>query len=220
MSRLPWSVRLGLWLYRWLLLCYPPAFRQQFGAELAQVVQDCSRDAYRQHGLVGLAWVWVGLVLDLGQSAWREWKLGNALWRGCAVVVGLGALALWIGSLFDSIGLFGLGHHMSLRFTQGVAEFRCLDTADVGPPVPAQDWHAMAAARGWFRPEEPDFPGFAYSSGHVLGIASGNAGSPVVCPVEYELWRVPLWVFLLPWLISALRRSGQQPGRVSMEVQP
>lgn len=56
-------------LYAWLLLAYPPAFRQQFADEMLQVFRDC----YRHEARHGSLWsFWFRTLIDLALTAIKE----------------------------------------------------------------------------------------------------------------------------------------------------
>jgi putative ABC transport system permease protein len=57
--------------YRLLLLLLPPAFRQEYGAELGAVLGQRLREA---RGVRGRAWVWAVTVFDVLTSALPEWS--------------------------------------------------------------------------------------------------------------------------------------------------
>jgi hypothetical protein len=59
-------------LYRRLLRLYPGAFRQEYGAAMAQDFRDGVRDA-RGRGLWGLLGFWACILLDLASSVPAEW---------------------------------------------------------------------------------------------------------------------------------------------------
>ena len=59
-------------LYVRLIRLYPVAFRQEYGAAMAQDFRDGVRDA-RQRGLWELLGFWVYILLDLGSSVPVEW---------------------------------------------------------------------------------------------------------------------------------------------------
>jgi hypothetical protein len=62
MSSRRWFLAVSDWLYRLLLVGYPPSFRRRYGPEMAQVFRDCVRDACRRGGLMGL---WIRTLGDL-----------------------------------------------------------------------------------------------------------------------------------------------------------
>jgi Domain of unknown function (DUF1835) len=61
-------------IYQALLLAYPPGFRHEYGAQMAQVFHDSCRDAQRRRGMVGLLALWLAALGDLAASAWAEWR--------------------------------------------------------------------------------------------------------------------------------------------------
>lgn len=59
-------------VYQTLLLAYPTKFQQEYGAEMAQVFQDCCLRALRQGGTNGMVRMWAVTLLDLLQSVISE----------------------------------------------------------------------------------------------------------------------------------------------------
>ena len=51
-------------LYCALLRLYPADYRREYAAPMAQLFRDLCRDAYRQHGSVGLARLWRRVLAD------------------------------------------------------------------------------------------------------------------------------------------------------------
>lgn len=210
MSKTPWWVCVTVRVFRVLLLLYPPSFRREFGESMVQVLRDTSLDTYREHGLPGLADVWVTVLADHFSSIFREHRetLRESHVLACGLpvvwaVLAVVSLGLWIASIGDSIGLFGLGRDLSLRFTNGVIEFRHIDAHRIENPILSERWHETASRRGWVRPMKPDWPVLDYSSGHVLGICVNG----LVCPAEYSLLRIPLWLLLIPCLLWSVRAT-------------
>lgn len=52
-------------IYRWLLYAYPAAFREEYGADMAQVFRDCCREAVEQGGNVAVVQLWLLTGWDL-----------------------------------------------------------------------------------------------------------------------------------------------------------
>lgn len=59
-------------LYRLLLAVYPDSFRNEYGEAMIQLFRDTARDAYRRHGLLGLAAIWLRMLPDLTTSVLRQ----------------------------------------------------------------------------------------------------------------------------------------------------
>ncbi|MCL4257325.1 MAG: hypothetical protein KJZ53_02210 [Anaerolineales bacterium] len=59
------------WFVR-LLRCYPRSFRQAYGAHVAQVFRDSSREALATAGARGLAGLWLATLPDLLKTATQE----------------------------------------------------------------------------------------------------------------------------------------------------
>jgi len=91
-------VALSDWFYRLILRVYPRGFRAEYGEEMAQTMRDQARDAWTQHGAVGVAGLWLRVIVDSARSAFGEhrkqgWSV-NLSWLG----LGYG-LAIAIGYL-------------------------------------------------------------------------------------------------------------------------
>jgi hypothetical protein len=59
--------------YRVLLHLYPPRFRREYGAEMAQLFADLSRDADQRNGTTGVLALFVRAVFDTLQNSIGEW---------------------------------------------------------------------------------------------------------------------------------------------------
>jgi hypothetical protein len=59
-------------VYQTLLLAYPTKFKQEYGAQMVQVFQDCCLRTIRQSGTNGMARLWAVTLLDLVQSVISE----------------------------------------------------------------------------------------------------------------------------------------------------
>jgi hypothetical protein len=57
-------------VYRALLLAYPTSFRQEYGAQMAQLFRDACRNTQRQRGMLAL---WLATLEDLATSIPIEW---------------------------------------------------------------------------------------------------------------------------------------------------
>ncbi len=60
-------------IYRALLRLYPEDYRREYAAPMAQLFCDLCRDAYRQHGRVGLARLWQRVLADTVVTAAVEY---------------------------------------------------------------------------------------------------------------------------------------------------
>ena len=88
-------------LYRLLLVAYPPAFRREYAAPMAQVFRDSCREAERRCGLPGLARLWLATLRDLAVSAVVERfselaRLFRAQWVRWSGLASILAGVLWI----------------------------------------------------------------------------------------------------------------------------
>lgn len=59
-------------VYDALLILYPKAYRRTYRPLMAQLFRDLCRDAQRQDGTLGLAWLWLRTFFDLLATAVRE----------------------------------------------------------------------------------------------------------------------------------------------------
>lgn len=69
----PYPIRLSVASYRVLLMAYPAAHRQAYGALMQQLFQDLCRDAYQQNGWRSLASFWMRMLLDLIRSLYAAY---------------------------------------------------------------------------------------------------------------------------------------------------
>ena len=69
MSRSDLASRVSERIYRALLVVYPREFRREYGAQMRQVFGDLCREERRRKQRIGLVWLWLRTVLDLGRSA-------------------------------------------------------------------------------------------------------------------------------------------------------
>src|SRR4051812_20282335 len=82
---------------------------------------------------------------------------------------------LWCVSMVTRIGIISLGQDTSMNIMSGTIEVRHIYATAIAPPVPEDQWHDIAVARGWTTPRWPTgFPTPSFSSGHVIG----QAGAP------------------------------------------
>jgi hypothetical protein len=61
--------------YRALLWLYPPRFRREYGAEMALLFADLSRDAEKRHGAWGVLGLLARVVLDTIYNSIGEWTM-------------------------------------------------------------------------------------------------------------------------------------------------
>jgi hypothetical protein len=98
--------------YQALLVAYPTKFQQEYGADMAQVFQDCCLRTVRQGGTNGMIKLWAVTLLDLIQSVVsehahkeiemkKEMKPEDIRMAGWALI--WGAVAFVIGSWLMSV---------------------------------------------------------------------------------------------------------------------
>ena len=96
------TVRFSVWLYRRLLVAYPPAFRRRYGAQMVQVFRDCCRESTAMGGTVGLLRYWLIAFADLVVSALAE-RRREELHMTRMFWIRLGSLAAIIGSIIPAV---------------------------------------------------------------------------------------------------------------------
>jgi hypothetical protein len=60
-------------VYRSVLHLYPPAFRREFGAEMACDFEDATTEAGTRHGWLGVSVLWAILAADLLRAIAIQW---------------------------------------------------------------------------------------------------------------------------------------------------
>lgn len=105
-------------VYRYLLVLYPTAFRQQYSESLAQAYRDCCREARREGRTLGAIRLWLFLLGDLVSNALAE-RISEVLHMpafnlkrkhlAMSVVIGLlwGVLTQFIDELFYPMPVIG-----------------------------------------------------------------------------------------------------------------
>jgi hypothetical protein len=61
-------------IFRWLLLLYPPGFRQRFGQEMLQVFQNTCAQLAPDGGFASRLLFWLRTLNDLARSVPGEWR--------------------------------------------------------------------------------------------------------------------------------------------------
>jgi hypothetical protein len=92
------TIRLANASYRALLWLYPPRFRREYGAEMAYLFADLSRDAGQQNGTWGVLGLFARAVVDTIYNSIGEWAMTlRKHWGGILLTVtGFAALAaMW-----------------------------------------------------------------------------------------------------------------------------
>ncbi|HET8909018.1 MAG TPA: hypothetical protein VFN11_18840, partial [Ktedonobacterales bacterium] len=123
-SRSSWALRFSVALYGRLLVMYPRSFRREYGTQMLQVFRDCSREAARTRGPVGLCRYWLVATSDLIVSTLAErrqeemhmtrsrWislgSLSAALGGGIAVLFATIQILMSIAQLLDEQSGIGL----------------------------------------------------------------------------------------------------------------
>jgi hypothetical protein len=97
-------------VYRQMLAVYPARFRDEYGPHMAQVFRDCCREAFRRRRWLGVAWLWITALADLGLTAAHEWLGNNRGPSHYAHKLGLGLAAGMAGG-----AAAGLGSRLSMR---------------------------------------------------------------------------------------------------------
>ncbi|MFN8419968.1 MAG: hypothetical protein U0528_12115 [Anaerolineae bacterium] len=95
--------------YQLLLLLYPPDHRAEYGYWMAQAFRDLCRDAYRDHGLIGLLEVWLRTFIDALLTAYQERRRTVNVFKPIALrgawITLLGGVLLLLGAAAQSIVL-------------------------------------------------------------------------------------------------------------------
>ena len=93
------AIRLANRGYRALLWLYPPRFRREYGAEMAQLFADLSHDARRRDGMAGILGLFLHAVFDTIYNSIGQWMMMlRQNWsRTLLAFSGLAAMgAVWI----------------------------------------------------------------------------------------------------------------------------
>ena len=94
-------------LYRLLLVAYPARFRREYGAPMLQVFRDCCREAERQRGARGIAWLWLATLCDLVKTAFVE-RVSEVIAMSRANWIRWGGLAsMLLGAVWSLQALLG-----------------------------------------------------------------------------------------------------------------
>jgi hypothetical protein len=102
---------LSVHFYRFLMYAYPDEFRRRFGTSVEQALRDMRRDAFRKHGVLGVALLWFHLVPDFLFSVaelvtkkagdFLKWRLRLQWVVACSLGFGIArAISLMIGREF------------------------------------------------------------------------------------------------------------------------
>jgi hypothetical protein len=99
---------LSLWLYRRIIMLYPPAFRRRFEAEMMQVYQDMMLSNGADLTILRALSIWAELLPDLCSSIFVErledWRnTMKTSWLAAKMAAGL-FLAVWIVFVIASFG--------------------------------------------------------------------------------------------------------------------
>jgi hypothetical protein len=119
------QVAFSMRVYQLLLKAYPAKFRQEYGADMTQVFQDCCLRAVRQGGRNGMIRLWVFTLLDFIRSVFEQhlqketdmskstfvklsgWSFILGSFAFITILSGSFAGSL-IGSILMAIGMLGL----------------------------------------------------------------------------------------------------------------
>ena len=113
----PPAVERSLAMYRRLLKAYPPAFREQYGDEMARVFRDSARAAWRGAGLGGLVVLWVRTLTDTLVNATRERVHGSK--EGVATL----CCSLYTSTVCKSIGAMAVNIAFFVSWLRGIPAF-------------------------------------------------------------------------------------------------
>lgn len=101
------SVTFSIRIYQLLLHAYPAEFRQEYGAHMMQVFQDCCLRTVRQGGGNGMVRLWVVTLLDLVQSVISEHRQKET-YMSRSRFIRLSGWALIVGAIAFLPGFIGM----------------------------------------------------------------------------------------------------------------
>lgn len=100
-------VSLSVKAYSLLVGAYPTAFRQEFGPQMLQLFQDCSRRQYRQKGASGMLTLWAVTLLDFARSVVAE-HLHRETVMTKQIFIRLSGWALMLGGVLFFLAVLAL----------------------------------------------------------------------------------------------------------------
>jgi hypothetical protein len=118
------------WLFHQLVWIYPWAYRHSFGGLMEQLFFDQTRAALRHGGRWALARLWLRTLLDLGQSALREYgdamqkiKIERRTWIVLATAALMAFFLGWVDLTASEVQA-PLGVALMCSFALGIAQPR------------------------------------------------------------------------------------------------
>jgi lipopolysaccharide/colanic/teichoic acid biosynthesis glycosyltransferase len=134
-------------VYRLLLAAYPPRFRQDYGAQMAQLFRDCCRDMYRERGTAGLLCLWGRTLGDLAVTAMKEHVGARSFLfkRLLDIAIALASLVL-LAPLFVIVAL------LIKLDSRGPVFYRATIAGKNGAPFRKYKFRTMVAAAGPISP--------------------------------------------------------------------
>lgn len=158
-------------IYRLVLNVYPRAFREEYGEEMAQAMRDQVRDAWAERRIVGVAALWMKILLDTARSALTEHLnqgrtanfsrrgLGYGLATAFGFPLALVTFAYWLhpaiagpGFVLAGMGLYGLYKRLGIDTAPLIATvwvgatLGLYGTADIYYSGEFFGWYAVPAA--------------------------------------------------------------------------
>jgi hypothetical protein len=113
-------IRVSVKVYQLLLLAYPSKFRREYGPHMLQVFRDCSRQAYRQRGPLGMLSLWTFTLFDFFSSLVEEHlQRETAMTKDKFLLIGGWALILGGGLYAFSLIQAIQGIRISEAITEG-----------------------------------------------------------------------------------------------------
>ena len=112
-------------LYGFLLLAYPPEFRNEFGGQMVQVFRDCYRAETRRRSLLGF-WLWTLFDLIVSAAKERSRKENSIMNRNLLAVLGsiaiivIAFLLLTYGRKNEVASILMFGYILDALVTTGV----------------------------------------------------------------------------------------------------
>lgn len=112
-------------LYGFLLLAYPPEFRDEFGGQMVQVFRDCYRAETRRRSLLAF-WSWTLFDLIVSAAKERSRKENTIMNRnlvaalGSIAIIVIAFLLLTYGRKNEVASILLFGHILDALVTTGV----------------------------------------------------------------------------------------------------
>jgi hypothetical protein len=197
-------MRLSDGMYRALLGAYPHAFRQVFGAHMAQAFHEQGRRAQRERGALGLLQLWSWLLPDLAATALQEHLSQEGHMSRSTFVRVAGAAALLGGALS---ALSDLSHPQGLARAVVPLSVACLLLGIVGLHALLWGREGRLGLFGFVLVSIGLALGFIGMAGSALEIVYPNPLAPIINTGEHA-GLVFVGAGMLAWGFVTLRRQA------------